>query len=102
MSLGEPNLEFSNSWLSGDEVPDLARERSLLQRNDGQEARALVLHRPDEPLDHREAAVLADGAEPLLNAAATAPRSELLRRELNAVVGDEVRGPAVEFATHSS
>jgi len=69
---------------------ELASERTAGQAADGQQPRALVLHRSDEPLDHRDAAVLADGSESLLDAATTTPPAELLLRELNAVVGDEV------------
>ncbi len=73
-----------------DVVVELAAERGSRQRNDRQQPRALVLHRLDEPLDHSEAAVFADRAEALLDSVAAAPDAELLRRELNAVIGDQV------------
>ena len=49
----------------GDVVVELAPERGLGQRNDWQDPRAFILQRLDESLDHRDAAVLADGAEAL-------------------------------------
>jgi hypothetical protein len=57
-------------------------ERQLLLHSgqavwdDVQAARTLVLERPDAALDHREAAVLADGAEALPDATTPAPTSE--------------------------
>lgn len=58
----------------------------------GQTARALGLERPDGALDHGEAAILADGPEPLPDAAATAPSSEPFGDELPALVRDEMPG----------
>lgn len=49
--------------------------------------RALVLHRPDETLDDGDAAVLANGAETLVDTPATAPTSESLVNELRALTG---------------
>jgi hypothetical protein len=46
---------------------ELALESSCYEGHEDQ-ARALGLHRPDEPLDDGEAAVLPDRAEPLLDA----------------------------------
>ena len=66
----------------GDVVVEFTAERGPRQRHDRQQARALVLHRLDEPLDDGEAAVLADGAEALLDSATAAPESELRRRDL--------------------
>ncbi len=86
----------------GDVVVELAAERVSRQRNDRQQARALVLHRLDEPLDDGEAAVLADGAEALLDAATDAEGPELLRCELNAVIGDQVSGPTLDPSAHSA
>src|SRR5712691_4602972 len=51
---------------------------------------ALVLDGSDAALDHGEASVLADGAEPLLDAATATPALEFPGDELAAVVGDEV------------
>jgi len=85
-----------------DEVVQLATERRGCQRNDRQQPRALVLHRLDEPLDDSQAAVLADGAESLLDAAGAAPRVELLRCELRSVVCDEVAGPTADLPAESA
>ena len=86
----------------GDVVVELAAERGSCQWNDRQQARALVLHRLDESLDDREASVLADGAEALLDAVTSAPGSELGRGELRAMVGDDVAGPAADGTTDAS
>ena len=43
----------------GDVVVEFASERSFRQGHDGQEARAFVLHRPDEALDDSDASVSA-------------------------------------------
>jgi len=86
----------------GDVLVELATECGARHGHDGQEPRALVFQRTDEPLDHGEAAVLADGAESLLDAATAAPRVEVLRRELRAVVRDEVAGAFTESAAHSA
>jgi len=53
---------------------------------------ALALHGPDAPLDHREAPVLSNGPESVLNAPPTAPAVESPRRELNALISDQVSG----------
>ena len=60
-------------------------------RDRGESPRALVLG-ADAALDHREAAVFADGAEPLADAAAATPALDLPGSELAALVRDEVRG----------
>lgn len=85
----------------GDVVVDLAAERRRSQRHDRQKPSALVLHRLDEPLDDCDAAVLADGAESLLDSATSAPDSELLRRDLDTVIGEQVGGPALDPSAHS-
>ena len=85
-----------------DVVIELASERGSRQGHDRQEPRALVLQGTDEPLDDGEAAVLADSAETLLDAVPATPRSELVGRELRAVVGDEVGRPALDSSTRSA
>jgi hypothetical protein len=78
-------------------VPREVKSELLLEiggtvRNGDQPSSAFSLNRPDAALDHGQAAVLADGAEPLPDAAATAPSSEFLGDELPALVGDEIPG----------
>jgi len=51
---------------------------------------ATVLHRENEPLDDGDAAVLADGTEPLTDSLSTTPLSDSSRDELLAVIGDQV------------
>ena len=53
---------------------------------------ALVLDGSDAALDHDEAAVLADGAEPLRDTATATPALELPGGELAALVGDKALG----------
>jgi len=78
-------------------VPGTIELQTLLEgdetvRDRYESPRALGLERPDAALDHGEAAILADGAEPLPDTAATAPASELPGDELPALVGDEIPG----------
>ena len=47
---------------------------------------ALHLDGSDAPLDHREAAILPDGSESVLDSPPTAPAVESLRGELDALV----------------
>src|SRR5712692_2834422 len=61
-------------------------------RNQNQSPRALVLDGADAALDHGEAAIASDGAEPLADAATATPALELPGDELAALVGDEVPG----------
>src|SRR5262249_30288258 len=68
---------------------DLASHR-IEPQGDEDLSRALVLQRPNEPLDHREAAVLPHRAEPVLDAATAAPLMEGSTRELGALIGDQV------------
>ena len=58
-------------------------------RND-QSPRALALDGSDQTLDHGDAAVLADRAEPLSDAMAVAPFREAFVGELDTLVGDEM------------
>ncbi len=83
-------------------VVELTSERRSREGHDGQQARALVLHRLDPSFDDGEAAVLADGAEALLDSATAAPGVEHFRRELRAVVRDEVARPATDLPAHSA
>jgi hypothetical protein len=71
---------------------DLLHECRETVWNPDESSGALVLERPDATLDHGEATVLTDSPEPLSDAAATAPTSELLGDELHALVGDEIPG----------
>jgi len=65
-------------------------------RNRDQPSSAFSFNRPDAALDHGEAAVLADGPEPLPDAAAMTPTSEVLGHELPALVRDEISGLMTE------
>ena len=85
----------------GGVVIELASECRSRQRNDRQKPCALVLQGTYEPLDHGEAAVLADGAEALLDAATPAPCSEIVRSELHAVIRDDVPRPEAELAANA-
>lgn len=85
-----------------DVVFELAPERSSRQGHDRQKPRALVFQRADEPLNDGEAAVLADGAEALLDAVTTTPGPKRVRGELRSVVGHDVAGPATEGAAYAS
>ena len=85
----------------GDVIVELAAERVSRQRNDRQQPRAFVLHRLDKSLDDGEAAVLADGAEALLDSTTAAPDAERSCRELNAGIGDQVGGPALVPPAHA-
>ncbi len=67
----------------------LAAEGVTLVR-DQQPTRALVLDRSDQPLDHGDAAVLADCTKALLYTPAAAPSPESFVRELGALVGDQM------------
>jgi hypothetical protein len=75
-----------------DVFADLALELTEPKREE-QQPDALILQRPDEPLDDGEAAVLPDGPESLADPLAATPRLELLRRELRPVVRDQVIRP---------
>jgi hypothetical protein len=55
-------------------------------RDRDEAARALVLERPDGALDHGQTAVLADGAEALVDPAAAAPACESAGHELFSVI----------------
>ncbi len=61
-------------------------------QRDDDSTRALVLERSDEAFGNRDAAVLADGAKPRLDACALAPGLEALTPELRALVADDVLG----------
>ncbi len=79
-------------------VPVDVQQQLMLEgceaEGDEDRPRTLVLHRADESLEDPEAAVLADGTEPLLDATMPTPRAELVGGELRALIGDEVPGPA--------
>jgi hypothetical protein len=64
----------------------LLAERSKAVGNQDQLAGAFALEGSDTPLDDRQAAVLSDGAESMLNFPLPAPPPESRRRELNALV----------------
>lgn len=66
--------------------PELLLEIGETVWNHEQLSSAFSLNRPDAALDHGQAAVLADGAEPLTNAAATTPPPKLLGDELSALI----------------
>jgi hypothetical protein len=57
---------------------------------DEQPTSALALDRSDQALDDCDAAVLADGSEPLTDPATTTPSIKVLVAELLALVGDQV------------
>ncbi len=76
----------------GEVKPELLLEIGETVWSRDQASSALGLNRPDAALDHGEAAVLADGAEALMDAAAVAPSSEFPGNELPALVGDEMPG----------
>ena len=60
----------------------LRDEVGAAERNEHETSRALALQGAHQPLDDRDAAVLADGTEAVLDAAAAAPALEALRGEL--------------------
>ena len=72
-----------------DEVKQLAPEDVALV-GDQHAARALALHRTNEPLDHRDASVLTNRAEPLLDASTATPPTEPGVGELRSLVRDQV------------
>ena len=61
-------------------------------RDQNQSPGALVLDGADAALDHGEAAVFADGAEPLADAATATPALEVPGGELTALIGEKVPG----------
>jgi hypothetical protein len=70
----------------------LSHEGGTSKRHPDEPSRALVLERPHQALDDRDAAVLADRSEAVLNPATPAPSWEAYLRELRAPVGDEMVG----------
>ena len=75
----------------GDECVRAGTHLPKGQRNEDA-SEALVLQRPNEPFDERDAAVVANGAEARLDRAAFAPTLERLASELPVLVGDDVLG----------
>ena len=73
--------------------PQLLLHRGETVRDQNQSPRALVLDGSDATLDHGDAAIASDGAEPLADPATAAPALELPGDELAALVGDEVPRP---------
>jgi hypothetical protein len=69
-----------------------ALKASPIQRDDSP-TQELLLHAEDEPFDHGNAAVLADGTVAGVDLAATAPPLEACTPELAALVADDVLGP---------
>ena len=69
---------------------------------DQQPSRALVLQAADQSFDDRDAAVLADRAEALLDLPTGTPPLEPLVGELRAVVGDDVLGCRPRSASRST
>jgi hypothetical protein len=67
-----------------------------------QPASALVLDRSDQSLDHGDAAIRADGTEPLTDPAAATPTNEVLVTKLLALICDQVRRCDVSVADDSS
>ena len=86
----------------GDVVVDFASEGRARQGHDREKARALVLHGTYESFDHRQAAVLADRAEALLDSTSTTPGPERFGRELDAVIGNQVTWSALDGAAHAT
>ncbi len=87
-------------------VPD-REERKLgpkrsTQERDEHTPSALLLHRPDESLDHSNAAVAANRAEALSDPTAPAPAAERLIGELPALVGDEMARRRSDIAHDSA
>ena len=74
----------------GEVERQLVDEGGETVRDRDQTPRALDLDGSDAPLDYGQAAVLANGAESMADAPAATPALETLRRELSALVGDEV------------
>ena len=75
----------------GDPLIGVSAERTLPQRHDDP-PEALVFESADEPLDDRDAAVLADGTETRADLASLAPSLEPFAPELRALVADDVLG----------
>ena len=72
-------------------ISKLAQKRSSPERHQRQPRDAL-LEREDQSLDHGDAAVLTDGAEPRAYALLLAPWFEFLACKLGALIGDQVAG----------
>jgi hypothetical protein len=70
----------------GEVEPEFLLEVGETEWNRDQPSSAFGLNRPDATLDHGEAAVLTDSPEPLPDAAAMTPTSEVLGDELSALV----------------
>ena len=62
--------------------------------------RAFVFHRENEPFDNGDAAVLTHGTESLTDAAATTPLPEPGRRELLAMIADQVLWCGSDISNH--
>ena len=78
--------------IPGEVEPQFVPECGEPEGDQDQAPSALHLDGSDAPLNHREAAILPDGAESVLNTPPMAPPPESLRGELNALVGDEMPG----------
>ncbi len=66
--------------------------KSCLAHRDQPSTCSFTFHRPDEPLNDGDAAVLPNGAKPWLDLRSTAPGFEAIAPELPSLVTDEVLG----------
>src|SRR5271166_1520213 len=74
------------------EQAELSDKGSVSQGNQRQQAHALGLERADEALDHRDAPLLANGAETLADVAALAPAPQTTADELRPLIAHQVLG----------
>ena len=90
-STAEPGV-WAAAVVPGEVEPEFLPEGSESERDQDEPPGTLGLERPDAPLDHRKTPVLSNGPESVLNAPVTTPATEPSRRELNALVGNEMPG----------